>query len=48
MSTSDQSSEGGVGPIYDEAGFDAVVNLIAAARQRAVQAVNTQLIDLYW
>ena len=31
-----------------ETGFAEVVQLITAARQRAVQAVNTQLIDLYW
>lgn len=30
------------------AGFTEVVQLIAAARQRAMQAVNTSLIDLYW
>jgi len=35
------------GPPADE-GFDAVVRLIDAARQRAYQAVNTALIDLYW
>ncbi len=28
--------------------FDEVLVLICSARQRAVQAVNTQLIDLYW
>jgi predicted nuclease of restriction endonuclease-like (RecB) superfamily len=28
--------------------FDEVLVLIHSARQRAVQAVNTQLIDLYW
>lgn len=28
--------------------FDAIVRLIDAARQRAYQAVNTALIDLYW
>jgi DUF1016 N-terminal domain len=31
-----------------EAGFSDVVQLIASARQRAIQAVNTSLIDLYW
>ncbi|BAP88349.1 protein of unknown function DUF1016 [Burkholderiales bacterium GJ-E10] len=31
-----------------EEGFDAIVALIEAARQRAFQAVNTALIDLYW
>lgn len=29
-------------------GFTQVVQLIAQARQRAVQAVNTTLIELYW
>ncbi|ANC05109.1 hypothetical protein AB688_24500 [Pseudomonas putida] len=28
--------------------FDEVVNLIHSARQRCMQAVNTQLIELYW
>lgn len=32
----------------EEAGFSEVVQLIAAARQRAFQSVNTTLIDLYW
>jgi len=31
-----------------ESGFGEVVELISAARQRAVEAVNTALIDLYW
>lgn len=31
-----------------EAAFGEVVGLIRAARQRAVHAVNTELIDLYW
>jgi predicted nuclease of restriction endonuclease-like (RecB) superfamily len=30
------------------AAFDEVVDLIRAARQRAAQAVNTELIELYW
>src|ERR1019366_4196401 len=34
--------------VTDEAGFSEVVGLIAAAQQRAFQAVNTTLIDLYW
>ena len=29
-------------------GFTEVIQLIATARQRALQAVNTTLIDLYW
>ncbi len=28
--------------------FTEIVQLIATARQRAIQAVNTSLIDLYW
>lgn len=31
-----------------EAAFGEVVNLIRAARQRAAQVVNTEVIDLYW
>jgi predicted nuclease of restriction endonuclease-like (RecB) superfamily len=34
-------------PPADE-GFDAIVDLIDAARQRAYRAVNTTLIELYW
>jgi len=34
--------------VTDAAGFAEVVGFIAAARQRAFQAVNTTLIDLYW
>lgn len=30
------------------AGFDEIVQIIVAARQRAVQTVNTHLIELYW
>jgi predicted nuclease of restriction endonuclease-like (RecB) superfamily len=36
------------GRVTQESGFAEVVGLIAAARQRAFQAVNTTLIDLYW
>jgi len=32
----------------DEATFSEVVQLIAASRERAFQAVNTELMDLYW
>jgi predicted nuclease of restriction endonuclease-like (RecB) superfamily len=32
----------------DEAGFAEIVGLIATSQQRAFQAVNTTLIDLYW
>ncbi|MEJ7615799.1 MAG: DUF1016 N-terminal domain-containing protein [Pyrinomonadaceae bacterium] len=31
-----------------EASFDEIIALIRQARQRALQAVNTELIDLYW
>ena len=31
-----------------DSGFTEVIQLIATARQRALQAVNTTLIDLYW
>ena len=34
--------------VTEEQGFSEIVSLIAAARQRAFQAVNTALIDLYW
>ena len=32
----------------DETAFAEVVGLIRAARQRAAQAVNTAVVDLYW
>jgi hypothetical protein len=32
----------------DEATFSEVVRLIVASRERALQEVNTELIDLYW
>ena len=32
----------------ESADFTAIAQLIASARQRAVQAVNTTLIELYW
>ena len=31
-----------------EAGFTEIVRLIGASRERAMQAVNTALIELYW
>jgi len=34
--------------VVPDAAFGEIVELVAAARQRAVQAVNTALIDLYW
>jgi len=34
--------------LRDQGSFDEVVNLIQSARQRALAAVNTELIDLYW
>jgi len=35
-------------PITPQDDFNEITQLIAAARQRAVQAVNTSLIELYW
>jgi hypothetical protein len=32
----------------DQAGFSEIVRLIGVSRERAMQAVNTALIDLYW
>ena len=32
----------------DETAFAEVVGLIRAARQRAAQAINTAVVDLYW
>jgi len=40
------SKDLGVSPV--EGAFDEIVELIRAARQRAVRAVNTELIELYW
>ena len=34
--------------LVPQADFDDITALISAARQRAVQAVNTSLIELYW
>ena len=34
--------------LVPQADFDEIAALISAARQRAVQAVNTSLIELYW
>ncbi|MBH2018422.1 MAG: hypothetical protein I8H91_02415 [Burkholderiales bacterium] len=34
--------------LVPQADFDDITELISAARQRAVQAVNTTLIELYW
>jgi predicted nuclease of restriction endonuclease-like (RecB) superfamily len=38
----------GAAVVPSEAKFDEVVALIETARQRAYQAVNTELVDLYW
>ena len=38
--------QGGAAPV--EAAFAEVVGLIEQARQRAYQAVNTELVGLYW
>jgi len=35
-------------PLPPDPGFAEIVHMIAAARQRAIQAVNTHLIELYW
>jgi len=35
-------------PITPQDDFNEITQLIAAARQRAVQTVNTTLIELYW
>jgi predicted nuclease of restriction endonuclease-like (RecB) superfamily len=35
-------------PLNPQSDFNEITQLIHAARQRAVQAVNTTLIDLYW
>ena len=35
-------------PAALEASFAEIVDLIQQARQRALQAVNTELVDLYW
>ncbi len=35
-------------PIISQDDFNVITQLIDAARQRAVQAVNTSLIELYW
>ncbi len=35
-------------PLTPQADFTEISHLIAAAKQRAVQAVNTELVDLYW
>ena len=34
--------------MLDESAFAEIVDLIHAARQRAYQAVNTELVGLYW
>jgi len=35
-------------PLIPQSDFNEITQLIHAARQRAVQAVNTALIELYW
>lgn len=37
-----------VSPQLVETSFEEVLHLIQSARQRAYQAVNTELVDLYW
>ena len=48
MSKLTDSKPGATAASSAVAGFDEIVQLITAARQRAYQAVNTTLIDLYW
>ena len=48
MSKLTESKPGAAPASLAVAGFDEIVQLITAARQRAYQAVNTTLIDLYW
>lgn len=49
MSTTPDPDASGLEPLeVDEAGFSEIVELIAVSRERALQAVNTVLIDLYW
>ncbi len=43
-----KSPEKGRSDVSVESSFAEIVHLIEQARQRAYQAVNTQLIDLYW
>lgn len=38
----------GAKPTSTDAAFSEVAQMIAAARQRAVRAVNTELLELYW
>ena len=42
------SRSGAAADVSVESAFGEVVDLIPAARQRAHQAVNTELIGLYW
>jgi predicted nuclease of restriction endonuclease-like (RecB) superfamily len=48
LSNSHPASMGATAKEPVEAAFSEVVNLIRAARQRADQVVNTEVIDLYW
>jgi predicted nuclease of restriction endonuclease-like (RecB) superfamily len=41
-------ADAGTTPVPSQIDFDVVLGLIDAARARAVTAVNTELIDLYW
>lgn len=47
-SNSRRAAKGATAKEPIEAAFGEVVNLIRAARQRAAQVVNTEVIDLYW
>ena len=49
MPASSNQNPSNISPtIGDEVAFSEVVRLIAASREKAIQAVNTALIDLYW
>lgn len=48
MSAEQQSQASTALPSVKDDRFEEVLGLIRDARQRAVQAVNTQLIELYW
>jgi predicted nuclease of restriction endonuclease-like (RecB) superfamily len=49
MSSPSKPNPSNISPTMgDEVAFSEVVRLIAASREKAIQAVNTALIDLYW
>ena len=48
MKPAKRKSSKQVARVRHEPAFREIIGLIAAARRRAFQAVNTELIDLYW